>query len=366
MRWPWQSANPDPEPSRERRENSPFTDAVIAGILAASQTSQQGDSSALGALETAAGLWARAFASAKISPMNRRTEAITPSILALIGRTLIRRGELVFAIKMIDGELALIPGGTWDVRGPYNESEWLYRVDLFGASEHSTELIPSAGVVHARYAVDPTRPWIGLAPLHWARLTGTLAANVETRLGEESGAPVGSFIPIPDQQDPAPDEDDDDNHDPLAQLKLDVRAAKGRQMLVESMMAGWGVGGGGAPRGDFRSERFGSNPPQAVINLMDRSALAVLNACGVPVALATDADGTSQRESWRRFVMGSVEPIAKIVAEELSRKLDTDVQFDFGGLWAHDLAGRASAFKGMVAAGMEIDRAAALSGLMMD
>ena len=139
MRWPWQSANPDPEPSRERRENSPFTDAVIAGILAASQTSQQGDSSALGALETAAGLWARAFASATISPMNRRTEAITPSILALIGRTLIRRGELVFAIKMIDGELALIPGGTWDVRGPYNESEWLYRVDLFGASEHSTE-----------------------------------------------------------------------------------------------------------------------------------------------------------------------------------------------------------------------------------
>ena len=100
-------------------------------------------------------------------------------------------------------DLALIPGGTWDVRGPYNENEWLYRVDLFGASEHTTELIPSTGIVHARYAVDPTRPWIGIAPLQWARLTGTLAANVETRLGEEAGAPVGSFIPIPDQQDAA-------------------------------------------------------------------------------------------------------------------------------------------------------------------
>ena len=102
-----------------------------------------------------------------------------------------------------------------------------------------------------------------------------------------------------------------------------------------------------------------------VVDLMDKSALAVLNACGVPVSLATDADGTSQRESWRRFVMGSVEPIANIVAEELSRKLETPgLTFDFSALWAHDLAGRAQAFKGMVAGGMDVDKAAALSGLM--
>lgn len=361
MRFPWQHETPD-TPAREVRENSPFTDAVIAGILAASQGTQPGDSAALGALETAAGLWAKAFAAAKVSPDNGATQAITPSILALIGRELIRRGENVLALKFVDGELRLIPAGTWDVRGGWSENDWTYRVDLFGASEHTTELLPSAGVVHPRYAVDPARPWLGVAPLKWARLTGTLAANLETRLGEEAGASVGSFVPIPDQHDGG---DGDEDTDPLAQLKADIRAAKGRQLLIETTSAGWGTGQGSAPQRDWQSARFGANPPMPVVDLMDKSALAVLNACGVPVSLATDADGTSQRESWRRFVMGSVEPIANIVAEELSRKLETPgLTFDFSALWAHDLAGRAQAFKGMVAGGMSLDKAAALSGLM--
>ena len=135
--------------------------------------------------------------------------------------------------------------------------------------------------------------------------------------------------------------------------------------MVETTEAGWGTGAGGAPQGDWLSRRFGANPPEVLINLMGQSALLVLNACGVPVSLATDADGTSQRESWRRFAMGTLEPAGKMLAEELGRKLDTpELVFDFSSLWAHDLAGRASAFKGMVRAGMPLERAAALAGLM--
>ena len=59
-----------------------------------------------------------------------------------------------------------------------------------------------------------------------------------------------------------------------------------------------------------------------MIDLRRESALSVLNACLVPVSLITDADGTSQRESYRRFVMGAVEPLSQRMAEELSRKLD--------------------------------------------
>lgn len=73
----------------------------------------------------------------------------------------------------------------------------------------------------------------------------------------------------------------------------------------------------------------------------------------------------SQRESWRRFVMGSVEPVAVLVAAELSSKLETPVKLSFEGLWAHDLAGRAAAFKALLAGGggMSIERAVAISGL---
>ena len=94
--------------------------------------------------------------------------------------------------------------------------------------------------------------------------------------------------------------------------------------------------------------------------------MSVLSACGIPVSLATDADGTSQRESWRRFVMGAVEPLLEIVKEELEAKLETRIAFDLTGLWAHDLQGRAVAFQKMIAGGMALDEAVAVSGLAIE
>jgi hypothetical protein len=292
--------------------------------------------------------------------MNRATESITPSVLAIIGRELVRRGEALFALKIIDGRMRLVPAGSWDVRGSWNEDEWEYRLDLFGASTHESELLPSTDVVHARYAVDPAVPYVGIAPLRWARLTGTFAANVEQRLGEEAGAPVGSLLPVPAPGAP----DGDDDTDPTIDLRRDLKALKGGVALVETTAAGFGEGRSGAPQSDWVGRRFGAAPPAAVVETYGLSALAVLNVCGVPVSLATDADGTSQREAWRRFAMGSLEPTARMVAEELGRKLDTpDLSFDFSSLWAHDLAGRAAAVKGLVAGGMDLDKALEVAGL---
>ena len=74
--------------------------------------------------------------------------------------------------------------------------------------------------------------------------------------------------------------------------------------------------------------------------------------------------GQGSREAWRRFVFGSVEPLAALISEELSRKLETDVQLNFTELQAHDLTGRAASFKKMVESGMSTDKAAGISGLM--
>ena len=62
--------------------------------------------------------------------------------------------------------------------------------------------------------------------------------------------------------------------------------------------------------------------------------------------------------------MGAVEPVAELVAEELGAKLDIEMRFDFSGLWAHDLQGRAASFKAMVTAGMAVSEAVAVSGLL--
>ena len=89
MRWPWTRENP----ARETRESQPYTDAIVAALQAQADGTAAGNPSALGALEIAAGYWARAFASAEVQPANEVTAAITPAHLALIGRELCRRGN---------------------------------------------------------------------------------------------------------------------------------------------------------------------------------------------------------------------------------------------------------------------------------
>ena len=90
-------------------------------------------------------------------------------------------------------------------------------------------------------------------------------------------------------------------------------------------------------------------------------------ASGVPPGLLLDAgDGTSQRESYRRFVAATCEPIAALVAQELSEKLEVPISLSFASLMAGDIAGRARGFGAMVKAGMDPGKAAGLAGLLQD
>ncbi len=352
MRWPW---------SKPETRSGSYTDALVDLIQSRAGGSTPGDPSAIAALETAAGLWARSFAAAKVSPEGAAS-AVSPSVLALLGRELCRRGEAVLCIRVDGSGLRLIPAGSWDIRGGYDEGGWWYRCDLFGPSGSETAVLPSPGVLHPRYAIDPARPWVGVSPLAWARHTGTLAANLEARLGEESGAPVGALLPIPQ------DGGDGSGDDPLAELKRDIAGAKGRALLVETTSAGWGEGKSAAPQSDWKPQRFGAAPPATLPALRSDAALSVLGACGVPPSLAMDADGTAARESWRRFVLGTVEPILSgPVRAELAEKLGVPgLSFDLTGLWAHDGAGRAAMFDKLVRAGLSVDEALRRSGLMDD
>ena len=342
----------------EKRQSAPYTDAVVAALTAQASGQAVGDASAIAALESACALYANAFGAARVTPAEART-VLTPRTLRLIARNLLRRGEDLHQITIEGGDLRLAPIGSWDVRGGPDERAWWYRCDRFGPSGNLTELVPAGAVVHCRYSVDSARPWYGVGPLGWARTTAGLAANLETRLGEEAGAPVGSVIPYP--TGPV---DPDDEDDPMSALRRDIAAAKGRPLIVETTSAGLGEGRAAAPRSDWKPQRFGAHPPESLGGLRTDAGMSVLSACGVPVSLVTDADGTSQREAWRRFVMGSIEPLLATVAQEIEAKLETPVAFDLSGLWAHDLQGRASSFAKLVQGGMALDKAAAISGVL--
>ena len=342
MRWPWERL--------ETRQET-FTDAVVELIAAQSTGAAAADPAKIAAREIALGLWGRAFASARVLP-EYLSGALTPGVLSIIGRELIKRGEAVFQMDVVDGQIRLHPVDTWDISGGADPSTWEYTVTRAGPSRTSTvSHLSERAIVHVRYAVDPNRPWRGVGPLDSAKTTATLAANVETRLSEELGQSAGEILPVPDGKT-------------KTELQIGLRAINGKLALVESTSAGWGDGSQGAPKRDLIQNRIGANPPAILATLRSDAALAVLAVCGVPTVILERADGTALREAWRQFLHSSVTPVADIVAAELSDKLDADIKLNFDGMFASDLSGRARAFQSMVGGGMPVEKAAALAGLM--
>ena len=279
-----------------------------------------------------------------------------------MARALIRTGDSLHLLDVdADGGVKLRPASAWEIRGGHRPEQWVYRATQSSPSGETTTVRAADSVVHLRYGYDPRRPWRGLGPLQWAAATGVIAGNTELRLGEEAGASVGAFLPVPsgprDPKDPT---------DPLAGMRADIEAAKGKGLLVETTSAGWTEGQGAAPMFDWKSQRFGANPPASVVTLRSEVAQAVLAACGVPAGLIVNAGNSGSREAWRQFLFGSVGPLARIMEAELSAKLGVAISLRFDELRASDLAGRARAFQSFVGSGMDVDKAARLTSLLME
>ena len=323
----------------EQRDSS-FTDSLVSAILAkANQVT--GDMSTIGALEAAAGLVGRSLMQCKVTtPLIE----LKPSCLNLIGRELIRNGEIIFCIMTDGTKVNLVPAGAWDVRGGYDKDSWMYRLDLFGASHNVTKLVPSDSVIHIQYSYSAANPWRGLSPLQVASTTGQLAGTLETRLGQEMTAPVGQVIPWPEGSKPDVDSDDDD---PLGDLRADIAGLKGGVAIVETLAGGLGDHHS-RPFQDWQLKRIGANPPDVLAELRQASAASVYAACGIPQSLVSaGSDANSVREGARFLHANVVNPILSLIEDELTDKLETSVKVHNPGLFAADLQARTRAVKSL-------------------
>lgn len=347
MRWPWTKL--------EARDSS-YTDALVSLIVEQSSGATLARPATTGALEASASIVARCFAAADVNAPDQYREALGPSTLSLIGRSLIRDGEAVFAIEIRDGRVVLIPAASWDVEGEHDPASWRYRLTLGGPSRLTTlEPVPSEGMVHVRLQSDPETPWRGVSPLASAALAGRLSAETVMALADEASGPRGILLPTPvDGADPT-----------IATLKSDIRSLKGKAALVESTSAGWAADGAGQrPKSDWEPRRLGASPGAPLIALADLASREIYAACGIPLSVVTDSEGIGQREGFRRLLHSTIMPLGRIVAEELSTKFETDIGLSFDGLFAADLSGRARAFQSLVNGGMDPGKAAGLAGLM--
>lgn len=166
---------------------------------------------------------------------------------------------------------------------------------------------------------------------------------------------------MPEGQDAGSDEGDD----PLAPLRADIAKARGRALLLETTASGFGEGRVNAPQRDWDTRRLGHAAPEVLAQLRRDAFEHVLAACGTPASLFTDADGTAQREAVRRWHLGTVLPLARLVEHELTAKLETPVQLRFDS-YALDMVSRATVVAKLTQAGVAPGVALAAVGMVED
>ena len=214
--WPWK---------RETRATD-----MTALLIQQLQSNASGENveAGIAAIETAVGLWGRAFASARVEPDTPVTRALTPGLLGLVGRSLVSPGDLVLELEVEEGELVLQPVGTWSVVGGPTRSSWVYEATQHGPSGSFSRTLDGSRVVHLQYSYRPSRPWHGRGPLAESATTVALAKMLELRLHQEAGARVGTLLPVPSVD---------------AGLQTDINALSGKAVLVRSTSGNWDQGG---------------------------------------------------------------------------------------------------------------------------
>ena len=288
----------------ETRAESSYTDTLIAALVSRAQGKSLGIPTATAALEACVGTVGRGFAASEVTGPDSLTRALTPGVLEMIGRSLIRTGELVLLIDTQAGRLRLVPAETHDVEGGPFPEEWEYTLTLGGPSKTVTYgFVPATSVLHFRYAADPARPWRGNGPVEVAALAGKLSAETVNALASESSGPVGRLLGIPvDGADAT-----------VAALKLDIKNAAGRTALLET--GDWGNAGGDT-KVDLDTKRFGAEPPASLVELLDASTREIYAACGFNAALWGGSQAASVREAWRLALFGVLSPLGRLVEAE--------------------------------------------------
>ena len=331
-----------------RASHAPATESQLADVLARIGSGGAPDLHRTAAHEVAAGMLSRAFALLQVRPLTAVTRAVTPDLLALFGRQLIERGEALAVLEVMAGRVKLLPASGFDIHGGPDPDSWMYRLDVSGPSQVRTVRRESASVVHIRINADPRRPWRGRSPIEGAKDTANLFGRAERSLADETKIPSARIAPRPGR---------DPDHTYLGKLIAGgVLAPQTNMSFLD--------GKNQEPARFWEPQTMGPEPKDSLVALRSDVGREVLTACGIPPDLFQKSEGAGQREAWRRFVLGTVQPLARIAAAELAAKLDVpELELLSAELYGADLVSRSRALGSMVKAGVGLDDALRLAGL---
>lgn len=319
--------------SRETRSSgSGFTAELMAareGWIAGNR----GIAELTGTAQTCVTLWENGMSLADVTG----SDILTPGVLGMAARSLALRGEAVF---YMDGA-EIVPCADWDL-STRNGKPTAYRVSISEAGGGITRTALAGEVLHFRIGVDVSAPWAGQAPLKRAALSAGLLNSVETSLSEAyDNMPLGSqIIPFPE----APNDD-------MEALGRGFRGRRGRVLMRESVHVS--AAGGPAPAQDWKPQSVTPDISGAMPReILDAARSSVLGCFGVlPAMLDKTAQGPLIREGQRHLAQWVLQPMARMIADEVAEKTGELVSLDvMRPLQAFDVGGRARAAGAIVQA----------------
>ncbi len=325
LRWPFSRAKIE-----KRASGGGFTSEIMAA-RESYISGRRGIAELTATAQACISLWEGGLCMADV----KGTELLTRSAMAMMGRSLALRGEMLF---VIDGK-HLVPCSDWEL-STRNARPVAYRLSISESGGARTRVVLAAEVIHVRVGCDPAAPWLGTAPLRRATLTAGLLNAVEGALGEVfDHAPLGSqIVPFPE----SPETD-------MTTLGRGFRGQRGRVLLRESVHVT--AAGGPSPAADWRPADVTPDISKAMTKeTLEAARAAICAAFGVlPAMFATNAQGPLVREAQRHMSQWVLEPIAELIAQEATEKLGTVIELDTTRpLQAFDAGGRARALATVV------------------
>ena len=267
------------------------------------------------AVEAVAGRVSRLMETAIVSGEPRAKQALTPTVLAMIGRSLIEWGESLHMLKYRIG-----PGGVeyylcpaqheWTVLGGTDPEEWIVNATLTGAQTVYESSAPRAAWLHVIRDADPDYPWRGVAPLQRASVSSQLVRMAEDALVREMRQPTMAIIPQP-QGSTA-----DTNT-----LRSEIQSGSHQTVFPPTTAAGYGAGRGSAPQTDWKPQRLKPMPEAALVALSDSASAKVVAALGAHPAImgGGGGNGSVDREAGRQLRKMIGQPIARLIEENAWR-----------------------------------------------
>ncbi|MGQ2909344.1 MAG: hypothetical protein ACT6Q3_05635, partial [Sphingopyxis sp.] len=316
-------------------ENRSVPVGYTAALMAARESWISGHSGLAeitAAVQTSVSLWESGLALADVTG----TDLLTRRTMAMTARSLALRGEVVFLVAD-----RLIPATDWDLSTRFGEPR-AYRISVpeIGGGRSQTAL--AAEVLHFRIGVDPSTPWAGSAPLRRARLSAELLEEVETALRDVfRDAPLGSqIVPVPEG-----------TSDDMAAMRSSFRGRRGATLVIEGVAQA--VGAGMHPQLGKSPDQLSPDLERTLIDKLLTSAKGeVYGVFGVLPGLVNPATtGPLVREAQRHLAQLVLQPIANVMAEEVTDKLGGNVAIDVvRPMQAFDHGGKARAVSTMLQA----------------